>query len=404
MKILYAGTGYKPAYRLGGPIASISAAAEALVRKGHQVTVVATTANNDQDLEVPTGVPVDVEGVQVWYFPRQEPLRKFLPFVPYLSRSIGFMYSPQMRDALDRLVPEVDVVHTQGPFLYPSYAAASAAFRHHKPLVYSQRGCFAEHSLRFRSAKKKLYIAAIERPIMKRAASLVALTDAERASYRALRVDTPIALVPNGVDLPSPRPDAAERVRVRFGIDPAATMILFLGRLHPSKGTDKLLDAFTRVMREFPDAVLMIAGPDEWGLAKSWQERMAREASGDRVLFPGMIGGEEKADVLARADLFALPSLSEGFSNAVLEALASSTAVMLSPACNFPEVESANAGVIVEPEAEQMAAAMRRLLADRGSLRAMGEAGRRLAAEHYSWDVLTDRLIGLYREVAEAKA
>jgi len=404
MKILYAGTGYKPAYRLGGPIASISAAAEALVRKGHQVTVVATTANNDQDLEVPTGVPVDVEGVEVWYFPRQEPLRKFLPFVPYLSRSIGFMYSPQMRDALDRLVPEVDVVHTQGPFLYPSYAAASAAFRHHKPLVYSQRGCFAEHSLRFRSAKKKLYIAAIERPIMKRAASLVALTDAERASYRALRVDTPIALVPNGVDVPSPRPDAAERVRVRFGIDPAATTILFLGRLHPSKGTDKLLDAFTRVMREFPDAVLMIAGPDEWGLAKSWQERMAREASGDRVLFPGMIGGEEKADVLARADLFALPSLSEGFSNAVLEALASSTAVMLSPACNFPEVESANAGVIVEPEAEPMAAAMRRLLADRGRLRAMGEAGRRLAAEHYSWDVLTDRLIGLYREVAEAKA
>jgi glycosyltransferase involved in cell wall biosynthesis len=403
MKILYAGTGYKPAFRLGGPIASISAAAEALVRKGHQVTVVATTSNNDQDLDVPTGIPVDVDGVQVWYFPRQEPLRKFLPFVPYLSRSIGFMYSPQMRDALDRIVPDVDVVHTQGPFLYPSYAAASAAFRHHKPLVYSQRGCFAEQSLRFRAAKKRLYIAAIERPIMKRAASLVALTEAERASYRALRVDTPIAVVPNGVDVPPPRPAAAERVMERFGIAPEATMILFLGRLHPGKGTDKLLEAFARVMNEFPDAVLMIAGPDEWGLAHDWRERMARPGTGDRVLFPGMIGGEEKADVLARADLFALPSLSEGFSNAVLEALASATAVMLSPACNFPEVESASAGVIVDADADAMAEAMRRLLGDRAGLRAMGEAGRRLAADHYSWDVLTNRLIELYRKVAAPK-
>src|SRR6266540_4836543 len=105
MKILYAGTGYKPAYRLGGPIVSVSAAAEMLVRKGHQVTVVATTANGDEELDVPVGVPVDVDGVEVWYFRRQEPLRRFLPIVPYLSRSTGFLYAPEMRAALDRLVP-----------------------------------------------------------------------------------------------------------------------------------------------------------------------------------------------------------------------------------------------------------------------------------------------------------
>src|SRR5260370_32043516 len=122
MKILYAGTGYKPAYRLGGPIISVSATAEMVVRKGHQVAVVTTTSNNDEELDVPTGVPVDVEGVQVWYFERREPLQRLLPFVPYLSRSIGFMYAPEMRAALDQLVPDVDLVHTQGAFRYPSYA------------------------------------------------------------------------------------------------------------------------------------------------------------------------------------------------------------------------------------------------------------------------------------------
>jgi glycosyltransferase involved in cell wall biosynthesis len=394
MKILYAGTGYKPAYRLGGPIVSVAAAAEALVRKGHEVVVVSTTANNDQDLDVPVGVPVDVDGVQVWYFRRQEPFQKLLPFVPYLSRSIGFLYSPEMRDALDRLVPGVDVVHTQGPFVYPSYAAARAAFRHHKPLVYSQRGCFAEERLRFRGAKKRIYIAAVEKPIMKRASSLVALTEAERGSYRSLGVVTPIALIPNGVELTAPRSEAAQRVQARFGMAPEARLILFLGRLHPIKGVDKLLDAFARVMDEFPEAVLMIAGPDEWGL---------KETSRDRVLFPGMIEGEDKADVLARADLFCLPSLAEGFSNAVLEALASGTAVMLSPACNFPEVERTGAGVIVDADPEAMAAAMRALLSDGARLRAMGEAGRRLVSEHYSWDLVTDSLIELYRKVKTEK-
>ncbi|HSY52595.1 MAG TPA: glycosyltransferase [Thermoanaerobaculia bacterium] len=401
MRILYAGTGYKPAYRLGGPIVSVSATAEMLVRKGHEVVVVSTNANNDQELDVPVGVPVDVDGVQVWYFRRQEPLRRFLPFVPYLSRSIGFMYAPEMRAALDRLVPDVDLVHTQGPFVYPSYAAAHAAKRYRKPLLYSQRGSFDEERLRFRSMKKKLYIAAVEKPIMRYAASLVALTEAERASYRALGVNTPIAIVTNGIDIPGPRSRAVERVLTRFGIANDALMILFLGRLHPIKGADKLLEAFLRVMHDFPDAVLMIAGPDEWGLEKRWR---AHVVDGDRVIFPGMIGGEEKADVLARADLFCLPSVAEGFSIAVLEALASSTAVMLSPACHFPEVEGAKAGVVVDADIERMVAVMRELLGDPVRLRAMGEAGRRLVSEHYSWDLVTDRLIELYTEAVGQRA
>ena len=212
---------------------------------------------------------------------------------------------------------------------------------------------------------------------------------------------TPITIVPNGVDVPAPRPEAVERMRVRFGIAPDAPLILFLGRLHPTKGVDKLLEAFLRVMTGFPDAVLMIAGPDEWNLAKQWRERVP---AGNRVIFPGMVGGEEKADILARADLFCLPSMAEGFSIAVLEALASATAVMLSPACNFPEVESANAGVIVESGVDAMASAMRRLLSEPDRLRAMGEAGRRLVSERYTWDIVTDRLINLYQKVLAAKA
>jgi len=96
--------------------------------------------------------------------------------------------------------------------------------------------------------------------------------------------------------------------------------------------------------------------------------------------------------------LFCLPSDAEGFSMAVLEALAFSTAVMLSPGCHFPEVETVGAGLVVEAEPEAMAQAMVELLADRKLLANMGQKGREFVTQHYSWDAITDQLIDAYHE------
>src|ERR1700740_2374370 len=107
MHILYTVAGYKPAYRIGGLILSVTELAETLVRKGHQVTVFTTNSNLDEDLEVPLDQPVDVDGVEVWYFRREEFIKRWLPFVSYLSRSIGFFYSPLMTRQLECLVPKM---------------------------------------------------------------------------------------------------------------------------------------------------------------------------------------------------------------------------------------------------------------------------------------------------------
>jgi glycosyltransferase involved in cell wall biosynthesis len=395
MNILYAVHGYKPAYRIGGPVISVSAAAETLAKKGHRVTVFTTSSNLDTELDVPFNQPIDVDGVEVWYFRREEPLQKWLPFVPYLSRSMGFLYCPAMKGELERVMPRIDVVDTHMPFVYPSYAAAHAAFRHRRPLFYHQRGNFDPGRLAFRGRKKRLYISLVEKPIMRRATRLIALTEAERASFRALGIDTPCEVVPNGIDLPAARPGAAERVEQKWGVAPDAQLLLFLGRLHPQKGAETLLDAFARAQPAVPKAVLMMAGPDEWRLETSWRARVAGGGLADRVLFPGMLTGDDKADVLARADLFCLPSLGEGFSMAVLEALAASTAVMLSPGCHFPEVEP-DAGMVVDAHPQRMSDAMVQMLADPVRLKAMGDAGRKLTAERYTWDAVADRLIEVY--------
>ena len=346
MRILFTVHGYKPAWRIGGPIISVSSLAETLVRKGHEVIVLTSNWNLDRDLDVPTERPVDVEGVQVWYFKPYQLLKRLFPGVAYVSKSLGFLYSPKMAQVLDRLVPGVDIVHTHLPFIYPTYAAARAAFRYGKPLFYHQRGGFDPERLKFRSLKKALYIRLIEMSILKRATTLVALTDAEAAHYARLGVGTPCRVIPNGIDAGAySAPGDLASLR-RLGVDERHTVVLFLGRIHPIKGADRLLEAFLQVKLDLPDALLVLAGPDEFGLEGRLRHRTDAAGLARSVIFPGMVEGVTKNQLLARADLFCLPSTAEGFSMAVLEALASGTPVLLSPGCHFPEVEQAGAGRI----------------------------------------------------------
>lgn len=398
MRILFVVPGYKPAWRIGGPIISVSALAESLVRRGHEVIVHTTNSNLDDTLDVPTNRAIDVDGVEVWYFERQEPLKRIVPGASYFSRSLGMLYSPKMRDSLDRVVPGVDVVHTHLPFIYPTFAAARAAFRHKKPLFYHQRGVFDPERLKFRSLKKMLYLRLVEIPILRRATTLVALTEAEVQSYARLGVETPCRIIPNGIDSTMYGNVSTSSALESLGIDSRHLVVLFLSRIHPVKGADRLLDAFIRVQGEFPESVLVLAGPDEFGLESSFRRRVESAGLTDRVKFPGMVSGELKLQLLTRADLFCLPSAAEGFSMAVLEALASQTAVLISPGCHFADVEKAGAGRVCQTEPAVIVDALRDLLRDRLSLRHMGQRGREFVREHYSWDGVTNLVLEAYQE------
>ena len=396
---MYALLGYKPAWNLGGPIHTAAAVAERLVARGHQVTVIASNSNLTEDLDCPTDRPINVAGVEVWYFRRQEPIRRLFPFIPYLSKSVGFLYCPRLKRALEEIIPAADVVDVQAPFVYPTLVTGRAALCHRKPLFYHQHGSLLRTHLGFRRWKKEAYIRLFERPLMKGATSLIGLTEAERDAFREW-VDTRCVIVPNGVDAPVTldRAAAGEDVRAGFGISTKATVVLFLGRLHPWKGADRLIDAFLKVRPRHPEAVLVVAGPDEWGLEASLRNRLAGGDEGRTVVFPGVVAGRTKAALLARADLFCLPSMGEGFSMAVLEAMAHGTPVMLSPECGFPSVDQVGAGVTVARDVASIADGLDRLLGDPEGLRRMGIAARREVVEHYSWDRITEQLIEVYQD------
>jgi glycosyltransferase involved in cell wall biosynthesis len=263
-------------------------------------------------------------------------------------------------------------------------------------LFYHQRGDFDPERLKFRSLKKRLYLSLLERPLLQHATTLIALTSAEAHSYRLLGIDRPCEVVPNGVWVSE---GSANRALLgNWNIRDEHKVILFLGRVHPLKGADTLLSAFASVAARIRDAVLVLAGPDEFGLEQSYRAEARRLGLEHRVIFTGMVEGEAKDALLARANLFCLPSVGEGFSMAVLEALATGVPVLLTPGCHFDEVEQAGAGRVVQKTPAAIAAAAVELLSDPSQLAAMASAGRELVRIRYGWDRVVDRVVDVYEQ------
>lgn len=398
MRILYATPGYKPAHKHGGPIISIAAVAERLAMRGHDVRIFTTNSNVDEDLDVPTDQPLDVDGVEVWYFKRSEPINDWTASIPYFSRSMGYHYCHDLAAALGRVAGESDIIHTHMPFVYPTYAAARAAIKHRRPFIYSQRGVLSPERLRYRSIKKRVYLHLVELRLMRHADVLLALTEFELSTYRALGLRNSGRVIPNGIDAAAYRMTPVAPLPGAWRVSGRDLVVLYLGRLHPTKRPDRLIEGFGLIAKQIPAAVLVVAGPNEAGFEERLRQRATEVGISDRVRFIGPISGEPKLDLLARANLFCLPSDAEGFSIAVLEALASATPVLISPGCHFDEVQVAGAGAVVSSEPHVMGAALARLLWDPERLVTMGHHGRKYVVENFSWDRITDRVEELYTE------
>jgi glycosyltransferase involved in cell wall biosynthesis len=185
--------------------------------------------------------------------------------------------------------------------------------------------------------------------------------------------------------------------RERFPETGGKEIILFLGRINFKKGLDLLVQALARVVRKRRDLHLVVAGPDDdgWGVrVKGW---LQQEGIADCATFTGMLLGEEKLAALRDARLFVLPSYSENFGIAVIEAMACGLPVVISDQVNiWREVEAAGAGLVTPCAVDPLAAALERLVAEADTAADMGRRGKELVARRFQWDSIALDLQAVY--------
>ena len=380
MRILHVVPTYLPAVRYGGPIRSVHALAAAQTRQRAEVEVFTTNVDGPGRLDVPIGVPVELDGVRVTYFACGVPRRLYR--------------SPELGRALESRVTGFDIVHLHSVFLWPTAAAGRAARRHEVPYVVSPRGMLVRDLIRRRSRlPKEAWLRFVERDNLEGAArihftSRLELDEALAFPYRW----PPGEVVPNGVE-PEPGANGDPAPAIRHLCE-GAPFVLFLGRLSWKKGLDRLIPA----MRALPGTTLVVAGPDDEGLEPALRSLALREGVVDHVRFIGPVHGADKIALLRAAALLAVPSYSENFGNVVLEALLEGCPVALTREVGAaPIVEAAGAGRVVPGDPPALGRALAELLADDSLRRTMGAAGREVTRRDFSWDAVAKRMDALYR-------
>ncbi|MBN2559905.1 MAG: glycosyltransferase [Phycisphaerae bacterium] len=380
MKILHVVQSLDPSW--GGIARVLPALASELASAGEECRIATLSGAR-------FGTAPDVHAVEV------------LRFAPNKNCRLG--RSREFSRRIPSLVRDADVVHLHGLWTGQNWAAGKAARRIGRPYIMTPHSMMMPWAWQRSRWKKRPVGWLFEHKNLRRAARLHALAEGEAEHMRTLGFNDHIEVIANGVhahdyvELPS-----ADGLIARFPGLEGYKWVLFLGRIHPQKGISQLMQACFDVLAAAVNWHLVLVGPDEVGLQSTLQAAVARKGLSDRVTFTGMLNRQDVLVCLGRAKLLLQPSMSEGLSMSIIEALACGVPVVISTACNMPEVESRNAGRVVEPNRSDIAKALRGLIAmDDVSLADMGRRGQELVRERFDWSVLIAKYRRMYANVVK---
>ncbi len=266
-------------------------------------------------------------------------------------------------------------------------------FSHKLPYIISLRGADVPgYSERFDSLYGKLLplIKNIWRYAGQVVANSAGLKDLAARNFSAEK----ISIIPNGVDTEEFQPQPELRPAGKFVITPGAS------RLTERKGLNYLIEAVKLIEKKYPQVELKIMGD---GNAKEQLEAQVKElALEERVEFIGRVPREKTTAYYQAASVFVLPSLNEGMSNALLEAISCGLPVIVTDTGGTSElITDGEGGFIVEAKnSEQIAERLSRLIEDEALREKMGAVNRR-KAEEMSWTSVAQQYAELYQKVAK---
>lgn len=366
----------------GGPSAVVEALVRHQIGQGHVVTVLTTdqgARSGERPVELASRATVE-------RLPVRGPDR--------------VAFAPAFRCRVRQRLGSADIVHVHSIFTYPVHVTLSEALAARVPVVLRPCGLLHRYSLQFSNWRKRSYLKLFGRQV-RRACTAWHYTSANEAAESWPGDTSPRFIVPNGIDPDAfgiNRHEATSAVGREWPALRDVPYALFLGRLHPKKRLDLLLEAFlSGAPAQFK---LAVAGPDECGLWEDIASRFARNSAGDRIVRIGMVQGFRKSVLLAGASLFALPSEHENFGIAALEALASGVPVLVSPHVDLAgDVDLRDAIVTAPIDVAIWRNQLARLLNQDAQLRHKAEEVAQKVRQRFSWEHLSATIVQHYQRI-----
>lgn len=299
--------------------------------------------------------------------------------------------SPQMRKALKKAASCADIVHNHGLWNMANIYAGRAARDEHCKLIISPRGTLNSNALKKSRWKKKIIWLLRQRRMLKNAVCFHATSPEEYKAIRNAGFEAPIAIIPNGIDIPdlseaSPGETPPRRMR----------RLLFLSRITPVKCIDHLLEAWSVVHNDFTEWELHVTGVDDRG-HEGRMKALAQRLEVKRVSFTGPVYGADKSRAFLEADLFVLPSCTENFGMAVAEALAHGVPTIVAKGAPWQGLETRDCGwwidIGVKPLIECLCFA---LTESPEILREKGTRGREWMKLDFCWSGIGEKMRKTY--------
>lgn len=352
----------------GGTTTSVLSYYKAIAEIGHNVQVVTVYGESERpDIDASLLSNPDFHFYKVSF----APWRYSRAFSRYIRRTAG----------------NFDIVHVHGMWTGVSFISARAAARHGVPYVITPHGMLEPAALRRKLIKKALYLRLIEKRLFAKASCVHCITEQEvRNVELAFRVKRTVQ-VPNGVYVPD------------FLHKPYQGLsdIAFIGRIHPIKGLDRLLEALAGI----PRLNLVVAGAGDKDYERYIRGLIRRYDLKDRVKMVGFVDNDEKSAIFKNSLFTVIPSFSEGLSMVALESLANSTPVVVSRQCNFPEVGESGAGVVIENnETASIRQGIEQMLS--ADLARMSQNAHKLVTEKFGYRDVASALVEEYRKIIAA--
>jgi glycosyltransferase involved in cell wall biosynthesis len=367
----------------GGPSRAIQEMEHALSDRGIRITTVTTNEDGDgRRLDVPCGEPVETEFATRRYFP---------------LNAERYMVSIKLGTWLEKNIGDFEVVHVHSLFSFASNAAAFFAGQRQVPYILRPLGVLGRYGMSSRRPYlKKLSLALIERRLIEKAAAVHFTSASERAEVTSAGLKCNGVVIPLGIDTAN-----VDYVHKTFSLDAKNGInILFLSRIDRKKNLENLLRAISLVLSSGRNFRLLIAGDGDPTYVGELKELAQRLNIGQRVQWLGFVDGTEKQQAFSRAAAFVLPSYSENFGIAVVEALTQGLPCIVSgDVAISDEIGTARAGAVTGTDATSIAAGILEVTSNDVDYLSMCLAAHSLAKTSFSREAMGAELERLYRSV-----